>query len=133
MKHLQIWLSQFFTSSHKSVFRLLSFMAMLASILVAPMAYAVPTIGQIGSYQQQTATGLAGGLYYFALFFGLLMVVVGIIMWGYAHKKHESPMIAIVIIIAGILLASVMAVIQSGSATVFQGSTQSQVQTLNLP
>ncbi|MHB8354716.1 MAG: hypothetical protein ACYDCF_09835 [Burkholderiales bacterium] len=130
MKHFQSGPSQLFASSRRLVFRLLSgFMVMLA----APMAYAVPTIGQIGSYQQQTATGLAGGLYYFALFFGLLMVVVGIIMWGYAHKKHESPMVAIVIIIAGILLASVMAVIQSGSATVFQGSTQSQVQTLGLP
>lgn len=97
---------------------------------VAQSAWAVPTLGQIGTYQQQTATGLSSGLYYFLLFFGLLMVGVGIIMWGFAHKKHESPMIAIGIIIAGVLLASVTEVIQVGSATVFTGSSQSQIQTV---
>lgn len=98
--------------------------------LVAQSAWAVPTLGEIGTYQEQTATGLSQGLYYFALFFGLLMVVVGIIMWGYAHKKHESPMIAIVIIVAGVLLASVIEVIQVGSATAFSGSDESQVNTV---
>jgi magnesium-transporting ATPase (P-type) len=95
--------------------------------LVAQSAWATQTLGQIGTYQQTTATGLSEGLYYFALFFGLLMVVVGIIMWGYAHKKHESPMVAIVIIIAGILLASVIEVIDVGSATVFSGTNHSQI------
>ena len=98
--------------------------------LVAQSAWAVPTLGEIGTYQEQTATGLSQGLYYFALFFGLLMVVVGIIMWGYAHKKHESPMVAIVIIIAGILLASIIKVIQVGSATAFSGSDSSQISTV---
>ena len=97
---------------------------------VAQSAWAVPTLGQIGTYQQQTATGLSSGLDYFLLFFGLLIVGVGIIMWGFAHKKHESPMIAIGIIIAGVLLASITEVIQVGSATVFTGSSQSQIQTV---
>ena len=98
--------------------------------LVAQSAWAVPTLGEIGTYQEQTATGLSQGLYYFALFFGLLMVVVGIIMWGYAHKKHESPMVAIVIFVAGILLASIIEVIQVGSATAFSGSNSSQINTV---
>ncbi|MHB1630858.1 MAG: DUF6750 family protein [Acidithiobacillus sp.] len=102
----------------------------LVMFFVAQSAWAVPTLGQIGTYQEQTATGLSQGLYYFALFFGLLMVVVGIIMWGYAHKKHESPMVAIVIIIAGILLASIIEVIQVGSATAFSGSNSSQISTV---
>ncbi len=102
----------------------------LVMFFVAQSAWAVPTLGQIGTYQEQTATGLSQGLYYFALFFGLLMVVVGIIMWGYAHKKHESPMVAIVIIIAGILLASIIEVIQVGSATAFSGSDSSQISTV---
>jgi len=99
----------------------------MGAFLSAQYAWAVPTLGQIGSYQQQTAQGLSGGLYYFFLFFGLLMAGVGVIMWGYAHKKHESPMIAIAILIAGILLSSITALISSGSATVFNGSNQSQV------
>lgn len=96
----------------------------------AAVAGGVPTLGQIGTYQQGTAQGLSSGLYYFLLFFGLLMVGVGIIMWGYSHKKHESPMVAIVIIVAGVLLASLPEVISVGSATVFTGSNESQVNTV---
>jgi len=95
--------------------------------LFAQYAWAVPTLGQIGSYQKTTAQGLSGGLYYFLLFFGLLMAGVGVIMWGYAHKKHESPMIAIAILIAGILLSSIVEVIEVGSATAFNGSNESQI------
>ena len=103
-------------------------MAGLMLFWVAPSVWAASTaltggsgltLGQIGTYQQGTSQGLAGGLYYFFLFFGLLMVGVGIIMWGYSHKKHESPMVALVILIAGILLASITEVVDVGSATAF--------------
>lgn len=119
-----------FWASTRPGVRMARWVTGLASLLVAQSALAVPTLGQIGTYQQQTATGLSQGLYYFLLFFGLLMVGVGIIMWGYSHKKHESPMVAVVIIVAGVLLASVTEVMQVGSATVFTGSSQSQVQTV---
>ena len=117
-------------SVQQVVLRKVQWMVGLMLFGVGQSAWAVPTLGQIGTYQQQTAQGLSSGLYYFLLFFGLLMVGVGIIMWGYSHKKHESPMVAIVIIIAGIFLASVTEVIQTGSATIFTGSSQSQVQTV---
>lgn len=124
-------LKQWFRGAHGKMARLRSRLATgIVLFMAAQSAWAVPTLGQIGTYQEQTASGLSQGLYYFALFFGLLMVVVGIIMWGYAHKKHESPMVAIVIIVAGILLASVTEVIDVGSATAFSGSNESQVSTV---
>ncbi|MBU2759264.1 hypothetical protein HAQ01_13860 [Acidithiobacillus thiooxidans] len=124
-------LKQWFHGAHGKMARLRSRLATgIVLFMAAQSAWAVPTLGQIGTYQEQTASGLSQGLYYFALFFGLLMVVVGIIMWGYAHKKHESPMVAIVIIVAGILLASVTEVIDVGSATAFSGSNESQVSTV---
>jgi lipoprotein signal peptidase len=95
--------------------------------LVAQSAWATPTLGQIGTFQKGTAEGLAGGLYYFFLFMGLLMAGIGVIMWAYAHKKHESPMVAIAILIGGILLASITEVINVGSATAFGGSSESQL------
>jgi hypothetical protein len=98
--------------------------------LVAQSAWAVPTLGQIGSYQKGTAQGLAGGLYYFFLFIGLLMAGIGVIMWAYAHKKHESPMVGIAILVGGIFLASITEVVEVGSATAFDGSSESQISTV---
>lgn len=119
-----------FWASTRSRSLVARWMAGFTLFCAAQSAWAVPTLGQIGTYQQGTAQGLSGGLYYFLLFFGLLMAGTGIIMWGYAHKKHESPMIAIGILIAGILLASVTEVINVGSATAFGGTSESQISTV---
>jgi uncharacterized protein YybS (DUF2232 family) len=98
--------------------------------LVAQSAWATETLEQLGHYQEGTMQGLAGGAYYFFLFMGLLMAGIGIIMWAYAHKKHESTMVAIAILIGGILLASITEVINVGSATAFGGSSESQLNTV---
>ncbi len=91
------------------------------------LSQATETLGQIGQYQQNTAEGLYAGAEYFVDFLGFISVVSGIFLWVSAHKKHDSPMVGIVTLIAGIFLVSVDALIQSGSATVFGGTNSSEL------
>lgn len=81
--------------------------------------------GQIGSNLGDAATGLGGGAYKIAMFVGLILAVVGVVMIVAANKRHESPVPGIMFIVGGALMTSISALIGSGSATVF-GSNSSQ-------
>lgn len=75
--------------------------------------------GQIGSNLGEAATGLGGGAYKIAMFVGLILAIVGVVMIVAANKRHESPVPGIIFIIGGALMTSISALIGSGSATVF--------------
>lgn len=94
------------------------------------MAFATLTLGQVGQAQQATFQGLYTGAEYFVMFLGFMLTALGIMKWISDHKKHESPAAGIAMMIAGILLLSIDAFISMGSATVFGGTDQSTLSTL---
>lgn len=99
-----------------------------ATLLTAPaIAFAVPTFAAIAQNGQTTVQSFSSLAIYVAIFMGIVFTIGGIIWWIFAHKRHEPTWPAIAAMIGGFLLASITTYISSGSATVFDGTSASQV------
>lgn len=79
--------------------------------------------GTMGNNISQNANGIASGAHAVMMVAGLIMAAVGIVMIASAHKKHESHMGGIAMLIAGAALASITAIVSSGSMTLFGGDS----------
>lgn len=79
--------------------------------------------GTMGTNISQNANGIASGAHAVMMVAGLIMAGVGIAMMVSAHKKHESHMGGIAMLIGGAALASITAIVSSGSMTLFGGDS----------
>lgn len=105
------------------------FMLGFGTAMTSPVIYAAQGFGDIGNNIDSNFTGLTNALKAIAVFTGIAMVVVGLAQIISANKRHESPVGGIVMVIIGAALASLTAVISSGSTTLF-GSDSTELDVL---
>lgn len=88
-------------------------------------------LGDIGRAQVTTFTGLSEAAFYGSLFGGVALGIGGLLQIANAHKKQESIKPGVTMLIVGGALASIVAVISSGSTTIF-GTDSTQTTRLGM-
>ena len=90
-------------------------------IIASPCAQAqpAPSLAQIAQNQDATASALFMMLANYSMVAGIGIAMLGLLQIAFAHKKQESMRPGAIMLIVGGVLASIIAVLHTGSATVF--------------
>ena len=116
-------LKQFTAKTRRSVHKALGYGLAIPMMTMAGQAHASSagpaTLTSMAQNQDATAGALFAMIGNYAMVGGIGIAMVGLIQMAFAHKKQESMKPGAIMLIVGGVLASIMAVLHSGSASVF--------------